>query len=170
MDKKKIKIFATIIVAVIIIAGALVMADYFELFGSKIEKRLDFAEIRFRTLDKETGAVITDVGVRCFQKNNMNGCTRKDSRQLGVVSVNIPVQRAVKKTLLFKKAEEIYKSIDPKMNIMLMHQNYRNPIVTLMMDDVYSNKVDEQTVEMPPIDWGDSASEHDEEMDDEINE
>ncbi len=167
---KKIKIFATIIVAVIITAGAIVTADYFELFGSKIEKRLGFAEIRFRTLDKETGAIVTDVGVRCFQKQNMNACTRKESHQLGVVSVNIPVQRAVKKTLLFKKAEDVYRSIDPKMNIMLLHQNYHNPTVTIIMEDVYSNKLNEQTVEMPPRDWSDSASEHDEEMDDEINE
>lgn len=162
MDNKQIKIFATILTSVIIIAGAFVTADYFELFGSKIEKRLGFSEIRFRTLDKETSAIISNVGVRCFQKQNMNACTRKDSHQLGVVSVHIPVQRAVKNTLLFKKAEEIYKSIDPKINIMLLHQNYHNPTVTLMMEDVYSNKVGEQTVEMPPREWAEPTEEADE--------
>jgi hypothetical protein len=161
VDKKKIKIFATIIVSVLIIAGAFVTADHFELFGSKIEKRLDFAEIRFRTLDKDTGAIVADVGVRCFQKQNMNACTRKDSHQLGVVSVNIPVQRAVKKTLLFKKAEDVYRSIDPKMNIMLLHQNYHNPTVTIIMEDVYANKLDEQTVEMPPREWKEPAEDRD---------
>ena len=153
MNKKQIKIFSTIIASVLILACAFVTADYFELFGAKIEKRLSFAEIRFRTLDKETGALVTDVGVRCFQQQNMNACTRKESHQLGVVSVHIPVQRAVKRTLLFKKAEEIYKSIDPKINIMLLHQNYYNPTVALVMEDVYSNKVGEQIVEMPPRDW-----------------
>ncbi len=159
MDNKQIKIFATILTSVIIIAGAFITADYFELFGAKIEKRLSFSEIRFRTLDKESGAIVTDVGVRCFQKTNMNACTRKESHQFGVVSVNIPVQRAVKKTLLFKKAEEIYKSIDPKINIMLLHQNYYNPTVTLMMEDVYSNKISQQTVEMQPRVWAKSTQE-----------
>lgn len=157
MDKKQIKIFSTIIAAVLIIGGALVTADYFELFGTKIEKRLSFAEIRFRTLDKETGGIVTDVGVRCFQKQNMNACTRKESHQMGVVSVNIPVQRAVKKTMLFKKAEEVYKSIDPKINIMLLHKDYHNPTVTLTMEDVYSNKLGEQTVGMPPRNWDEPA-------------
>jgi len=163
MDKKKIKIFATIIMSALTIAGAFVTADYFELFGSKIENKLNFAEIRFRTLDKETRAIVSDVGVRCFQKQNMNACTRKESRQLGVVSVNIPIQRAVKKTLLFKKAEEIYKSIDPKINIMLLHQNYHNPTVTLMMEDIYSNNLGEQTVEMPPREWAEPTEEESDE-------
>ncbi len=170
MDKKKIKIFVTIIAAVLTIAAALVAADYFELFGSKIEKRLGFSEIRFRTLDKETGGIVTNVGVRCFQKQNMNACTRKESHQLGVVSVNIPIQRAVKKTLLFKKAEEIYKSIDPKVHVMLIHQNYYKQTVTLIMEDVYSNVVGEQTVEMSPIEWEGSESEHEEQMEEQINE
>lgn len=162
VDKKKIKIFSTVIVSVLIIATVFVTADYFELFGAKIEKRLSFAEIRFRTLDKETSAIVSGVGVRCFQKQNMNACTRKESHQLGVVSVHIPVQRAVKRTRLFKKAEEIYKSIDPKINIMLLHQNYHNPTVTLMMEDIYSNKIGEQTVEMPPRHWDEPTEESDE--------
>lgn len=169
MNKKKIKIFATVIVAVLIIAGAIVAADYFELFGTKIEKRLGFAEIRFRTLDKDTGSLITNVNVRCFQKNNMNACTKKESHQLGVVSVNIPVQRAVKKTLLFTKAEEIYKSIDPKIHIMLINNNYYKPTVTLNMDDVYSNRIDEQTVEMSPVERTLTESER-ELMEEHINE
>ncbi|MBL1142429.1 MAG: hypothetical protein HND53_10395 [Proteobacteria bacterium] len=159
MNKKTIKLSIIIILSLLLSTGIFVVADYYELFGSTIEKRLSFAEVRFRTLNKDTGAVVSDVGVRCFQKNNMNACTLKESHQLGIVSVNIPVQRAVKKTLLFKKAEEIYKSIDPKIHIMLGHQDYNNPTVTLLMEDVYSNNVGEQVVQMPPRDWGDSEPE-----------
>ena len=145
--------------SLIVICTLFVLADYFGLFGTTVEKRLSFAEIRFRTVDKETGTPIMHVGVRCFQKNNMNGCTRKESKRVGTVSVNIPVQRAVKKTLFFKKAEEIYKSIDPKMNIMLIHQNYHNPITTILMEDLYLQKITEQVVEMPPRAWPDSETE-----------
>lgn len=163
MNKKTIKLAIYIVSFLIFVSGVFVVADYFELFGVTIEKRLSFAEVRFRTLNKDTGAVVMDAGVRCFQKHNMNACTLKESHQLGVVSVNIPVQRAVKKTLLFKKAEEIYKSIDPEIHVMLVHQDYNNPIVTLLMEDVYSHKIGEQIVQMPPRDWGDSDTESDEE-------
>jgi hypothetical protein len=169
LNKKTVKIIVSIISFIIIASGLFVTADYFELFGTTVEKRLDFAEIRFRTLDKDTGGIVMNAGVRCFQKTNMNSCTLKDSHRVGVVSVNVPIQRAVKKTILFKKAEEIFKSIDPEINIMIIHNDYHNPTVKLAMEDLYSSNVIEQTIEMTPRDWGNSDSEfeHEEEMEDE---
>lgn len=154
LKKKRYSVALLIIFLLSIIA-----ADYYELFGATVEKKLSFAEILFRTLDEDTGTPIMEVGVRCFQKNNMNACARKESQRVGIVSVNIPVQRAIKSTLFFKKAEEIYKSIDPKINIMLIHQNYHNPTVSLLMEDIYSNKVTEQTVKMTPRAWPDNTVE-----------
>lgn len=153
MNNKKIKIFSSIIVGVIIVAGLLVTADYYGLFGIKTKLKLDFVEVRFRTLNKETGALVFDVGVRCFQKNNMNACTRRESHRAGVVAVNIPVRRVIKSTLFFKKSEEIIKSADSKLHVMLMHQNYNNPTRTILLDDIYSKKQTEYTVEMPPREW-----------------
>lgn len=165
MNKKTVKIIVFIISFITIASGLFVTADYFELFGTTVEKRLSFAEVRFRTIDADTGGIIMNTNVRCFQKNNMNACTLKDSHQVGVASVNIPVQRAVKKTLLFKKAEEIYKSIDPEINIMLIHGDYLSLTKVLLMEDLYSNKVTEQIVEMQPRDWSDSELEEEEEID-----
>ncbi len=158
MNIKVIKTAIYVVASIIIISGLFVTADYFELFGTTVEKRLSFAEVRFRTVDAESKGLIMNAGVRCFQKNNMNACTLKNSHKVGIVSVNIPVQRAVKKTLLFKKAEEIYKSIDPKINIMIIHDDYYNPTVKLLMEDIYSNKLSEQLIEMTPRDWGDQEN------------
>jgi uncharacterized membrane protein len=153
VNKKTLKIAISVILLVTMSLGLFVVADYFELFGSTIEKRLSFAEIRFRTIDKETGGIIMNANVRCFQKNTMNACTLKDSHQVGVVSVNVPIQRAVKTTLFFKKAEEIYKSIDPNINVMIIHNNYRNPTITIPMEELYKTAVAEKTVKMDRWYW-----------------
>jgi hypothetical protein len=161
---KKIKIAIYAILTVTLLSGAFVVADYYELFGSTVEKRLSFSEIRFRTIDKETGGIIMNVtGVRCFQKTNNNSCTRKESHQVGVVSVNVPVQKAVKKTLLFKKAEEIYESIDPEINIMIVHSDYYKPTIIMKMEDIYANSVIEKTIEMSPVISDDQEPEAEEE-------
>lgn len=148
---KKIKIIIGVVIFILLSSISFVAADYSELFGYKVEKRLSFAEIRFRTVDKETGGVIMNAGVRCFQQTNNNSCTLKESHQLGVVSVNVPVQKAVKKTILFKKAEEIYKSIDPEINIMIIHNNYYKQTVKMKMEDIYANSVIEKTLEMKKV-------------------
>lgn len=148
---KKVNIIIAVVVFFSTVSASFFVADYFELFGSTIEKRLSFAEIRFRTLDKETGGVIMNAGVRCFQKNTNNACTLKNSHQVGVISVNVPIQKAVKKTLLFEKAEEIYKSIDPDINIMIIHNNYYKQTVTLAMEKLYTNSIIEKTIEMEAV-------------------
>ena len=159
MDKKQIKIFTTIIVPIIIISGAFVMADYFAVFGTKTILKLDFVEARFRTLNKDTGALVFNVGVRCFQKNNIDACARKESYQAGVVAAYIPVRRVIESTLLFEKSEYMIKSADPNLHIMLMHQNYNNPTKTILLEDIYSGKQTEYTVEMPPRIWDEPTEE-----------
>jgi hypothetical protein len=159
VDKKKTKIFATIVVSAVVIAGAFVTADYFALFGTKTILKLDFVEARFRTINKDTGALVFDVGVRCFQKNNMDACTRRESHQAGVVAAHIPVRRVIESTLLFKKSEDTIKAADPKLHVMLMHQNYNNPIKTILLEDIYSGTQTEYTVEMPPKEWDEPTEE-----------
>ena len=160
---KKIKIGLAVVVFILVASASFVAADYYELFGSTIEKRLSFSEIRFRTIDKETGGVIMNVtGVRCFQKTNNNSCTQKESHQVGVISVNVPIQKAVKKTLFFKKAEEIYKSIDPEINIMIVHSDYYKPTVIMQMEELYANSVIEKTIEMSPVVQDDPEPEEEE--------
>lgn len=156
---KKVNIIIAAVVFFFTVTASFFVADYFELLGTTIEKRLSFTEIRFRTLDKETGGVIMNAGVRCFQKNTNNACTLKNSHQVGVISVNVPIQKAVKKTLLFKKAEEIYKSIDPDINIMIIHNNYYKQTVTLAMEKLYANSIIEKTIEMEAVEPDERQSE-----------
>ena len=160
MDKKKIKIFATILASIIIVSGAFVTADYFAVFGTKTILKLDFVEARFRTLNKDTGALVFDVVVRCFQKNNMGACSRRKSHQAGVFALHIPVRRVIESTLLFEKSEEIIKSADPKLHVMLMHQNYYKSTKTILLEDIYSGKQTEYTVEMPPRHWDEPTEEN----------
>lgn len=153
MNKKVIKQGITVVSTLLLLCGLFVTADYFSLFGTKTRVKLDFVEARFRTIDAETGDLVLDVGVRCFQKNNKNACTRRDSHRVGIVTVHVPVQRVTRSTLLFKKSEEMIKASDPEIHIMFIHQDYFNPTETLLLDDVYANKVNEYTVEMPPRKW-----------------
>ncbi len=148
MDKKPVRLAIYIISSLIIVSGLFVTADSYSLFGTKLDVRLEFSEVRFRTLDADTGGVIMRVRVRCTQKHIENACTRRESHQVGVVSVHIPIQRVIKKTILFKKEEEIVKTLDPKIHIMLIPQNYPNQIQTLLMEDLYANRVTEYVIKM----------------------
>lgn len=156
---KKAKIAIIIVTFILILSASFVAGDYHEAFGFNVEKRLSFAEIRIRTLDKETGGVIMDAGVRCFQRTSNNSCTLKDSHQVGVISINVPIQKAVKKTLLFKKAEEIYKSTDPNINIMIIHNKYYKQTVTMAMEELYANSLIEKTLELSAVESDDSELE-----------
>ena len=72
------------------------------------------------------------------------------------------MRRVIKKSVLFEKSEELIKAADPKIHIMFLHQNYHNPVETLLLDEVYSNKINEYTVNMKPRIWeviGDSGDE-----------
>ncbi|HIF51271.1 MAG TPA: hypothetical protein EYQ42_07080 [Thiotrichaceae bacterium] len=162
MNKKAVRIAIYVVSFFIFISASFVTADYFALFGTKLDVRLDFVELRFRTVNADTGSPVMEVGVRCFQKHNTNACTRRDSHRVGIVSVHIPVRQVIKKTILFEMEEEIIKTTDPKLNIMLLHQNYDNPTRTFLMDDIYANKIGEVTVKMPPIAWEDAEEEQEE--------
>lgn len=153
MNKKTIKLIVSIVLSLMLAVGAFVVADYFALFGTKLDLRLEFSEIRFRTLDEETGGIIMHVGVRCIQKGINNACTRRESHKVGVVLVQVPVQHVIKKTNLFKKEEEIVKTLDPKIHIMLIHQNYHSLSKTLLMEELYLNKVTEYEIKMTPRKW-----------------
>jgi len=145
-----VRLLVYIVSLLMLISGLFIAADYFSLFGTKLDVRLDFSEVRFRTLDADTGGVVMNVGVRCTQKGIENACTRRESHQVGVVSVHIPVQRVIKKTFFFKKEEEIVKTLDPNIHIILIHHNHSILIKTLLMEDLYSNGVTEYVVKMSP--------------------
>jgi hypothetical protein len=130
------------------LAGLFVTGDYFGVFGLKKYLVLDFAESSFRPVDKETGAPVIDVKIRCFQKGNSNACTQKESRSTGVIIVRVPVQKLVWETLLFKNKEELVATNDPQLQIMFIHYNYNNPVATFSIEDLYNNPVSKYSIKM----------------------
>ncbi len=130
------------------LAGLFVTGDYFGLFGMKKYLVLDFAESSFKPVDKETGAPVLEVRIKCFQKGNMNACTQKDSRTTGIIIARIPVQKLVWESLLFKNKEELVATNDPQLHMMFIHYNYNNPVETFTIEDLYNNPVSKYSVKM----------------------
>jgi len=130
------------------VAGLFVTGDYFGVFGLKKYLVLDFAESSFRLVDKETGAPVIDVKIRCFQKGNNNACTQKESRTTGIIIVRVPVQKLVWESLLFKNKEELVATSDPQLHIMFIHYNYNNPVATFSIEDLYNDPVSKYSIKM----------------------
>lgn len=130
------------------LAGLFVAGDYFGLFGLKKYLVLDFAESSFKPVDKETGAPVLEVRIKCFQKGNMNACTQKDSRTTGIIIARIPVQKLVWESLLFKNKEELVATNDPQLHMMFIHYNYNNPVETFTIEDLYNDPVSKYPVKM----------------------
>ena len=134
-------------IAILSLSGIFVTGDYFGLFGLKKYLVLDFAESSFKPVDKETGAPVIDVKIRCFQKGNSNACTQKESRSTSVI-IRIPVQKLVWESLLFKNKEELVPTNDPQIHIMFIHYNYNNPVETFIVEDLYNNPIRKYPVKM----------------------
>jgi hypothetical protein len=130
------------------LSGLFVTGDYFALYGLKKYLVLDFIESSFKPVDKETGAPVVDVKIRCFQKGNNNACTQKESHTTGIVIARIPVQKLVWESFLFKNKEELVATNDPQLHIMFIHYNYNNPVETFIVEDLYNNPVRKYSVKM----------------------
>ncbi len=87
------------LITVLSLSGLFVTGDYFGLYGLKKYLVIDFIESSFKPVDEETGAPVVDVKIRCFQKDNGNACTQKESRIKGLVIARIPVQKLVWESL-----------------------------------------------------------------------
>jgi hypothetical protein len=145
---KAVKNTVIVFAVVLGLAGLFVTGDYFGVFGLKKYLVLDFAESSFKPVDKETGAPVTDVKIRCFQKGNNNACTQKESRSSGVIIVRVPVQKLVWETLLFRNKEELVATNDPQLHIMFIHYNYDNPVATFTIEELYNNPVSKYSITM----------------------
>ena len=146
-----------IVSTLLMCVAVFVIADYFALFGTSKRVELDFVEARFRTVEKDTGALIFNAGVRCFQRRNNNACTRRDSHQAGVVSVNVPFKRIIESSLLFIQNQTFEKPADPKIHMMFIHNNHMKATKTLFLEDMFANPGKEYRVEMPALDAGNNG-------------
>lgn len=137
-----------VISAIFSLVALFVAGDYFGMFGLKKYLVLDFAEISFKPIEKETGAPVIDVKIKCFQKGNDNACAQKESRTTGTIIARIPVQKFVWKSLMFKNKEKLVTIDDPLLNIMFIHYNYKNPVETFVVEKLYNSPVRKYPVKM----------------------
>jgi len=145
---KPVKISVIAFAVVLGLTGLFVTGDYFGLFGLKKYLVLDFAESSFKPVDKESGAPVLDVKIKCFQKGNENACTQKESRSTGIIIARIPVQKLVWESLLFKNKEELVATNDPRLHIMFIHYDFTNPVKTFVIEDLYNKPISKYPVEM----------------------
>ncbi len=128
--------------------GLFVVGDYFGLFGLKKYLVLDFIESSFKPVTKRSGAPIPDVKIKCFQKGNENACTQKASRTTGIIIARIPVQKLIWESLLFRSKEELVATNDPEIHIMFIHYDYKNPVATFTVQNLYNQPVSKHRVIM----------------------
>lgn len=146
MQKKQIIIISSIIFLVLLL---FVIGDYFALFGTHVVNRYEFMEMNFKPVDGETGSPVLDVHVRCFQKNNHNACTERESHMTGILLINIPVIKQITKSILFQQDIKIQNAMDPKLHIMFIHPDYANPVETYLVPEIPSYANELIVVQMP---------------------
>lgn len=146
MNTKLVKgllIFITLIIV-------LVIADYFAFLGSKTKKILSFSEIRFKTVDEQSGAPIVSTKAVCYRHGNHGACSIRDSGKLDIVSVQFPVHKIQENSWLFTQSEEFIMPADPDINIMLIHNDYHSVKNNFDMRDIHLNSGQLFTVKMQP--------------------
>ena len=134
--KKKIIVIAVILLVAL---ASVVAADYFTLFGTREAAEYVLQEVRIRPLNKVDNSPIEGTRVKCFQKNNRNACTQRDSGKLGIVSVMIPSTRISNNSLLFEQGHRFLASKDPKVQIMLIHLDYVNEVKSIDVQELFDN-------------------------------
>ena len=126
-----------------------VSGDYFALFGTHVVNRYEFIEMNFKPVDEESGSPVINVHVRCFQKNNNNACTERESHKTGILLINIPIIKQVTKSILFQQDIKMQSTMDPKLHIMFIHPDYANPVETYLVSEIPSYRNELVVVKMP---------------------
>ena len=146
MKKNPVIIISSIVSLFLLV---FVIGDYFTLFGTHIVNRYDFMEMNFKPVDEETGSPVLDVHVRCFQKNNHNACTERESHMAGILLVNVPILKQVTRSILFQQDVKLQTTLDPKLHIMFIHPEYANPVETYLVSEIPLYKNELVVVKMP---------------------
>jgi hypothetical protein len=134
---------------IFVLTTVFVAGDYYSLFGEKQIVNHDFIILNFKTIDEETGALVIDVKTRCFQTNNRDACTQRNSHKLGLVSINVPMQKIITKSYLFNHDSKIRETLDPKLHVMFIHPDYASPVETIYVDEFEEISKKEMVVSMP---------------------
>lgn len=141
----------TIMLAVVIALAIFVVADYFGVFGIEEHAMTDFVEIRVKTIDAETGRVIPDVKVTCFQFNTQHACGQPPSRERGVVRIHLLVEKHVRESLLFTHGVRYTPVLEKELRIMYIHGDYEKPVKRYNIPELIKSGKRSFRVEMTPL-------------------
>ena len=114
--------------ACLLLCAALLAADYKGLFGITESSKYLLQEVRIRAYDKDDKTPIIGVRIRCFQQNNGNACSQRDSGKLGIISIILPTTKITRSSFLFEQGYRYQRSLDPNIQIMLIHVDYVSKI------------------------------------------
>jgi len=125
------------------------LGDYLAWFGTSKTTLLDYIQVNFKIVDEETGALLMQAHVRCFQKKNRNACSEVKSDKAGILSVKIPVSKIITRSHMFKQGETMVETDDPELHIMFIHSDYASPVESIMTKDLSSLAGKQLTITMP---------------------
>lgn len=131
------------------ISTLLVAGDYFSIFGSKSEEKIDLIPLHFLAVDEVTGAPVSGVHVRCFQADNNNACAERGGDAPGQVSISIPVITIVTRSYLFAQNTSLRETRDPRLRVMFVHPDYANPVETFQVSELPALATRQLTITMP---------------------
>jgi len=149
MNKKPLIVISVVILLPVVFLGA----DYLELFGTSTSTRLDFAVARFKTVDMDTGAPVFGSRVKCQQKGNDNACTLKDTKSGDVLSLLVPKQTVISKSLLFTKNEELLIPQQPNIYIFFINADYETVNLSVPIIDIIGDNYPQKTIKMKARQW-----------------
>lgn len=136
-----------------LLIGGVVVADYYALFGSKVELTVELIASQYRTQDQDTKAVISNVFANCVQKGDDNACNVKPHQQFGITSVIIPIYHEIERSWWFKQSEKVIFKSEDDIHISFIHPDYHNHIESNSVKVLYANRHKTFTIYMKPRQW-----------------
>jgi len=159
MLSTKQKWLAGTTLVVLLLLGAVIIADYLALLGVDERATITMVEFRVRTVDAETGRPIEGVKVTCFQYGTNNACGQPASRERGVVRFQLRMKKHLRESWFF--THEVWYSpvLEKELRIMYIHPDYKKPVQRFDITELMQRSDRTWRVEMEPLMSANEASE-----------
>lgn len=128
----------------------LVVLDYNFMGGVYKTPEFVLREVQIKAVSSKDGAPVIGARVRCFQDENRNACSQRESGKLGVISLMVPGTKMNIRTNFFRKEPEYVATEDPNIQIMLIHLDYQNQVQTINVEEVLEGRIELIEVSMEP--------------------
>ena len=137
--------------AVLLLIGAVIVADYLALLGVDERATITMVEFRVKTLDAETGRPIDGVKVTCFQYGTNNACGQPASRERGVVRFQLRMKKLLRESWLFTQKVWYSPVLEKELRIMYIHPDYNKPVQRFDIAELMQQSNRTWRVKMEPL-------------------